>query len=90
MHYVTDASYLGGYKLQVRFENEEVRNVDLGNHLDGPIFEPLKDLSYFRQFEVNHDIDTVVWLNGADFSPDFLYEIGEPVGEPVHATKSLM
>jgi hypothetical protein len=85
MHYVTDASYLDGYKLQVRFENDEVRNVDLGKHLDGPIFELLKDLSYFKQFEVNHDIDTVVWPNGADFSPDFLYEIGETAGETIHS-----
>ncbi len=88
MHYVTDASYLGGYKLQIRFDNEEVRNVDLGNHLDGPIFEPLKDLAYFKRFEVNHDIDTVVWPNGADFSPEFLYEIGMTVSEPLLPTQS--
>lgn len=90
MHYVTDASYLGEYKLKVRFENGEVRVVDLGNHLDGPVFEPLKDLSYFRQFRVNPDIDTVVWPNDADFSPDFLYEIGESVSEPLHPTESIM
>jgi len=83
MHYVIDASYVGGYKLKVRFENEEVRVVDLSNHLDGPIFEPLKDLSHFRQFKVNYDIDTVVWPNHADFSPEFLYEIGEIVSEPL-------
>jgi len=84
MHYVIDASYLCGYKLKIRFENDEVRIVDLSDHLDGPVFEPLKDLSYFKQFKVNPDIDTVVWPNDADFSPDFLYEIGETVGEPLH------
>jgi len=40
-------------------------------------------LSYFRQFKVNHDIDTVVWPNHADFAPEFLYEIGEMVSEPL-------
>lgn len=84
MHYVVDASYLGGYKLKVRFENGEVRVVDLAAHLDGPIFEPLKDQSYFKQFRVNQDIDTIVWPNNADFSPDFLYEIGETASEPPH------
>ena len=84
MHYVIDASYLGGYKVKIRFENEEVRIVDLSDHLDGPVFEPLRDVSYFKQFKVNPDIDTVVWPNDADFSPDFLYEIGETVGEPLH------
>lgn len=84
MHYVLDASYLGEYKLKVRFENREVRVVDLAAYLDGPIFEPLKDQSYFKQFRVNQDIDTVVWPNDADFSPDFLYEIGEAPSEPLH------
>ena len=89
MHCVVDASYVGGYKLKIRFENDEVRIVDLSDHLDGPVFEPLKDLSYFRQFKVNRDIDTVVWPNDADFSPDFLFEIGEPVTEqPDRATAS--
>ena len=80
MHYVVDASYLDAYRLKIRFENDEDRLVDLSGHLDGPVFEPLKDLTYFRHFQVNHDIDTVVWPNGADFSPDFLYEIGVPLG----------
>ena len=84
MHYVVDAAYLGGYKLQVRFENEHVRIVDLSEHLEGPVFRPLKDPDYFRRFTVNHDIDTVVWPNDADFSPDFLYEIGQTVSEPTH------
>jgi hypothetical protein len=77
MHYVVDASYVDGYRLKVRFENDEVRVVDLTDHLGGPVFEALRDPSYFRQFTVNRDIDTVVWPNHADFSPDFLYEIGE-------------
>ena len=81
MHYVTDAIYVEGHKLEVRFETDEAKLVDLGPHLDGPIFEPLKDRSYFRAFTVNHDIDTVAWPNHADFSPDFLYEIGEPVSD---------
>ena len=89
MHYVLDASYVRDYKLAIRFENDEVRVVDLAGHLDGPIFKPLKDLSFFRQFTVNHDIDTVVWPNGADYSPDFLYEIGERTSEPLHPADTI-
>lgn len=68
-----------------RFENGEIRVVDLSGYLDGPIFEPFRDVSYFKRFTVNRDVDTVVWPNDADFSPDFLYEIGEVVSEPPHA-----
>lgn len=80
MHYVTAVSYLDGFRLKVRFEDNSSKVVDLGPHLDGPVFEPLKDPEYFRKVEVNHDIDTITWPNHADFSPEFLYEIGQPDG----------
>jgi len=38
----------------------------------------------FKKFSVNQDIDTVVWPNDADFSPDFLYEIGVRINEQPH------
>jgi hypothetical protein len=82
MHWVIEASYTGGYKIRVRFEDGQERIVDLSSHLDGPEFEPLKDLSFFQRFSVKRDIDTIVWPNDADFSLDFLYEIGVAVGEP--------
>ena len=70
---------MDGYKLKIWFENSEVRVVDLLAHLDGPVFEPLKELSFFKAFKVNPDIETIVWPNDADYSPDFLYEIGKPI-----------
>ncbi|HTW90318.1 MAG TPA: DUF2442 domain-containing protein [bacterium] len=79
------ATYAGEYRLLVVFEDGDERLVDLKPHLDGPIFELLMDPGYFRSFRMNEDIDTVVWENGADFSPDFLYEIGQPVSEASRA-----
>lgn len=79
MHWITEASYVDGYRLKLKFENNEYRIVNLHPHLEGKIFQPLKDLSYFKSVTLNQDIDTVVWPNNADFSPDFLYEIGQPV-----------
>ena len=79
MHWITDVTYIEGYKLKLKFENNEYKLVDLQSHLDGRIFEPLKDILYFKSVTLNKDIDTIVWPNNADFSPDFLYEIGQSV-----------
>ncbi|HBU08298.1 MAG: hypothetical protein A2Y42_01640 [Omnitrophica WOR_2 bacterium GWB2_45_9] len=79
MHWIINVSYLDGYKLKLKFENNEYKVVDLQSYLEGKIFEPLKNISYFKSVTLNRDIDTVVWPNNADFSPDFLYEISQPV-----------
>jgi len=81
MHFVKGAAYVSDYKLLLTFEDGIVKLVDLKPHLDGEIFEPLRDVNYFKTVRVNPDIDTIVWENGADISPDFLYEIGVSVAE---------
>ncbi len=81
MRCVVDATYLDGYRLSVRFDDGSAKIVDLSPHLDGPNCEPLRDLTYFKSFKVDHDVDTIVWENGADFAPEFLYEIGRDVSE---------
>ncbi|MFW6163559.1 MAG: DUF2442 domain-containing protein [Planctomycetota bacterium] len=79
MHLVRDAEYLGDHELLLTFEDGSSRRVDLEPYLDGEIFEPLRDVTYFCTGRVDPELDTIVWENGADFSPDFLYEIGEDV-----------
>jgi len=81
MHFVKNVSYTTGYKLLITFEDGTVRLVDLEKHLNGDIFEPLKEVNYFKRVRVEPDLDTIVWDNGADISPDFLYEIGLPVSD---------
>ena len=81
MHYVIAVEYETGYRLLLTFEDGSCRRVDLTRHLDGEVFEPLREIDLFRTARLNADIDTVVWANGADMSPDFLYETGEPVDD---------
>ena len=82
MHFVKGVEYVSGYKLLLTFEDGSIRMADLEAHLDGEIFEPLKEIDYFRAASVNTELDTIVWDNGADMSPDFLYEIGVPIVKP--------
>jgi hypothetical protein len=85
MHFVREVKYVSGYKLQLKFEDGSVRQVDLANHLDGEVFEPLRNEERFQTVRLNNELDTIVWDNGADMSPDFLYEIGVPLAESVPA-----
>ena len=78
MKRVTEAEYIKDYKILVTFNNGVKKIVDMEKDLWGEMFEPLKDKNLFKQFSVNKDIHTIVWPNGADFSPDSLYEIGRP------------
>ncbi len=82
MHWVTSLNYEGGYRLRLGFEDGSIRRVNLEAHLDGEVFESLKDPAVFRTARLEPDIDTVVWSNGADISPDFLYDVGEQIEPP--------
>ncbi len=71
---VVDARYVRDFMIHLRFDDGVEGDVDLENELEGEIFEPLKDPSYFRQFKVYKELFTISWPNGADFAPEFLYE----------------
>jgi hypothetical protein len=38
------------------------------------MFQPLRVRDYFQQVRVNPELHTIVWPNGADFAPEFLYD----------------
>ena len=73
MEIVKDVKVLCPYVLELTFSDRSRREIDLEKELYGEIFEPLKDPSFFSQARVDKELGTVVWPNGADFSPEFLY-----------------
>lgn len=70
---VKKAEYLEGYKLWIEFADGKSGVVDLTEELWGPVFEPLREPSTFRQVRVHPELETLSWPNGADFAPEFLY-----------------
>jgi len=70
---VVEAKYLNDYQLALKFDDGISGMVDLESELRGPVFEPLKDSEVFKNFEL--DAWTVCWPNGADFAPEFIYEL---------------
>lgn len=71
---VTSAEYVEGYKIRVCFNTGQSGIVDLKGALWGPMFEPLKDPSVFKRFQVSETLHTICWDNDADFAPEFLLD----------------
>jgi len=68
---VVRAEYRGGHRIHLAFNDGREKTVDFLPWLSGPVFEPLKDEEYFRQFFL--EAGTVAWPNGADIAPETLY-----------------
>jgi hypothetical protein len=72
--HVKEANYLHDYVIWLRFNDGAEGEIDLKNELEGEVFEPLKDKQMFQRFRVDPELETIVWENGADLAPEFLYE----------------
>jgi hypothetical protein len=75
MVWILKAKYTTDYKIHVTFNNGENGVIDLEEaicHDKRPIFTELIDTNKFRQFNV--DFDTIVWENGLDLAPEYLYD----------------
>lgn len=79
---IVEARWLGGHRLQIRFEDGVEGEIDLGDLVDFKgVFEPLKDPEVVSEVSVNADLGTVVWPSGADLDPVVLYSriTGRPI-----------
>lgn len=67
---VTSVHPLGGFVVELCFDDGAVRRIDLSPFLTGPVFEPiLRDDALFRSVRVDPELGTIVWPNGADIDP---------------------
>lgn len=71
--HVTHAKYLKDYEVEVSFSNGRSGVADLEDALNGAIFEPLKSKSEFSALTVDEELETIVWPNGADLAPEYIY-----------------
>jgi hypothetical protein len=78
---ILKAEVSGPYLLRLAFNDGTRKTVDIRPLLSGPVFEPLRDPSYFARVELDSACGAVVWPNGADFAPEALHELA-PVEEP--------
>ncbi len=71
---LVEARYLRDHVVWLRWSDGREGEVDLAGELDGPVFQPLQDETFFRSFVLSPELHTLVWANGADLAPEFLHE----------------
>jgi len=64
---VVHVEHRGDYRLYVVFSDGSTNTIDFARWLDGPVFEPLRDVEFFKRVFI--DGGTVAWPNGADIRP---------------------
>jgi hypothetical protein len=72
--HVIEAKYEGDYVVYLKFNDGAEGFVDLADELFGEMFLPLKNKEMFATLRVDSELNTIVWNNGADLSPEFLHE----------------
>jgi hypothetical protein len=85
---VTEFKIVGPYTLLVVFDDGTNQVIDFQPVLFGSYFEPLRDIKLFEQVEIDPEIHTLVWPNGADFDPLTLHNWPEYVNELIALTQS--
>ena len=73
MNEVERIEYKHDYTYEITFDDGLSADIDFASYLRyGPVFGPLEDIEYFKRARVEGG--TICWPNGADVSPESLYE----------------
>lgn len=71
---VTGFQSVAPHTLRVEFDDETAQIIDFEPVLAGQLFGPLRDLAVFNRVEIDREVHTLVWPNGADFDPATLHD----------------
>jgi hypothetical protein len=69
------------YTLSVKFDDATQQTIDFQGVLAGRVYGPLLDLELFNRVQIDPEVHTLVWPNGADFDPATLHDWPEHVAE---------
>lgn len=73
--HVTQVQWLGDHRLRVGFEDGTSGDLDFSGEDWSGVFAPLADAAYFGQVELDRELGTIVWPNGADIAPETLRQL---------------
>ena len=76
---VRSVDALDGMRVRLGFTDGSVGEVDLAPHTWGPVYERVRtDRRIFESVRVDSELGTIVWSDGADMDPDFLFDLTHP------------
>ena len=74
IHRIIKCNLLEPYRLELKFEDGLMREIDFSQVLEGELYEPLKDDELFAKVQIDPEVKTIIWPNGADFDPAILHD----------------
>lgn len=72
--HVIRVDVLGDHRLRLEFEDGATGELDASDWTWRGVFEPLRDPAFFATVELDEQLGTIVWPNGADIAPETLHE----------------
>ena len=71
--HVTHVEVVGDHRLRLAFDDGAGGEIDASGWEWRGVFEPLRDPAFFARVELDEQLGTIVWPNGADVAPETLY-----------------
>lgn len=81
IHRVQGFQIVAPYTLRVEFDDQTTQDINFEPVLAGQLFGPLRDLAVFNGVQLDPEVHTLVWPNGADFDPATLHDWPQHVQE---------
>lgn len=69
----TEVKVVGDHRLWLRFEDGAEGELDFAGRSWRGVFAPLSDPEFFNRVELDSELQTIVWPNGADIAPETLH-----------------
>jgi hypothetical protein len=61
------------FTLKIAFDDDTSQVIDFRPVLKGDVYGPLSESTVFDQVQIDREVHTLVWPNGADFDPAILH-----------------
>jgi hypothetical protein len=73
LHRIVEVEVVGEHRLRLAFEDGVSGELDASNWDWSGVFEPLRDPVCFARVELDEELGTISWPDGADVAPETLH-----------------